>query len=512
VHRDAFLRGLLVACAAVFALAFAGTAGAAKYIVVYKQQAVPSGAQTSVASAGGRVVAVYPQIGVVIASSDSASFRTELMRDTRIDGVSSTQSFAMKLDTAQLGAVDAEGPPPGDLANAPATDEDETLWEEQWDMRQINVPAAHAITGGSREVIAGDLDTGLDWTHPDLAPSIDFSKSVSCTSGAPDPDPAAWQDRLGHGTHTAGTIAAADNTLGIVGVAPNVRLAGVKTSNDDGFFYPEMVVCAFMWAGTNHFDVVNNSYFADPFLFNCHNDKTQQAIWKAEYRAIRYAMTQGVTVVASAGNENQDLAHPTTDDVSPSDGDPVPRDVTNACVRIPAEIPGVVTVTADGNLRQKAYYSDYGIGVVEVVAPGGDRRFQVTPEAKNGRVLSTWPRALFDPSSPLEEESCLPDGVCGTYAYLQGTSMAGPHATGVAALIVSVFGDSQNAGNGHMRPGQVEQFLNQTANPIPCPENPFNPGPPFSFAAECQGGPAYNGFYGHGEVDAYRAVTHDTGN
>ena len=85
-------------------------------------------------------------------------------------------------------------------------------------------------------------------------------------------------DDNGHGTHTAGTIAAAKNGIGIVGVAPNVKIAGIKAGNADGFFFPEAVVCAFMWAGTHHIAVTNNSYFADPYLFNCKNDPVQRAM------------------------------------------------------------------------------------------------------------------------------------------------------------------------------------------------------------------------------------------
>src|SRR5204863_263172 len=168
-------------------------------------------------------------------------------------------------------------------------------------------------------VTVGDIDTGLDYTHPDLAANVDFANSVSCiNNGVPDPNPAAWNDENGHGTHTAGTIAAAHNGIGIVGVAPNVKVAGIRAGNAAGFFFPESVVCAFMWAGTHHaIKVTNNSYFADPWLFNCKNDPGQRAIWKAESRAIKFAMQQGVTVVAAAGNEADDLAHPTQDVTSP---------------------------------------------------------------------------------------------------------------------------------------------------------------------------------------------------
>ena len=125
-------------------------------------------------------------------------------------------------------------------------------------------------------------------------------RGASTASAArPDTDAAAWNDETGHGTHTAGTIAAAANGIGIVGVAPNVSIAGIKAGNADGFFFPEAVVCSFMWAGTHGIDVTNNSYFADPWLFNCKNDPGQRAIWEAEQRAIKFAQKNGVTVVAS---------------------------------------------------------------------------------------------------------------------------------------------------------------------------------------------------------------------
>lgn len=496
---------------AITAMPVASAVTGESYIVLYKQEAVPADAAGVIARAGGTVVASYGAIGVVIARSDRPTFRENLMRDSRIEGASSTAGYGVKLEPQEADSHDGDGQP-GDLPNAPASDTD-NLSPLQWDMRQISAPQAHAVTGGSPAVIVGNIDTGVDKDHPDLAANIDFTKSVSCESGAPDPNPTSWDDRQGHGTHTAGTIAAPANGYGIVGVAPNVKIAAIKSSTDEGYFFPEMVVCSFMWAGSQHLDVTNNSYFADPFLFNCHNDKVQQAIWKAEYRAIRYAMTQGVTVVASAGNSNQDLAHPDEDFTQP-DHDRI----GNQCIVIPAEVPGVITVTANGNLRQKSYYSSYGVGVVEVVAPGGDAVFQRTPEAPNGRVLSTWPAEIGgsfrvqDPGEVGEPSSM--------YRYLQGTSMAGPHAAGVAALIISRYGDVQNPQNGKMRPDQVEQYLNHTADPIPCPEqNPFDPAVGSSrpdligrFVAECQGGPDYNSFYGYGQVNALRAISHDTAN
>jgi len=307
-------------------------------------------------------------------------------------------------------------------------------------------------------------------------------------------------DDNGHGTHTAGTIAAASNGIGIVGVAPHVKIAGIKAGNAAGFFFPEAVVCAFMWAGSHHFQVTNNSYFADPWLFNCRNDAGQRAIWNAERRAIQYAISQGVVVVAAEGNQSDDLAHPTQDITSPDDTTPVTRDITNACAVVPVEVPGVVGVTANGNLQLKSFYSSYGVGSADVIAPGGDSRLQITAASPNGRVLSTWPASLLT-------VTCLParrvvDASGATYCYQQGTSMASPHVVGVAALIMST---------GVTSPGSVTAKLQNTADKIACPADIsiYAPFPALDNGAPqvCQGDLNYNSFNGHGQVNALTAVS-----
>jgi subtilisin family serine protease len=494
-----FVRLTVVAATAMVAMAFASTALGQNYVVLYKQQAVPADAAQTIAKAGGTLVYSYSQIGVAIARSDSASFRASLLRDNRIENAVGTAGYATKVEGA---AADAQGPPPGDLANSPATDAD-NLSPLQWDMRQIHTPEAHAITGGSPSVLVGDIDTGLDYTHPDLAPNVDSANSANCVSGVAVPGAVAADDDNGHGTHTAGTIAAASNGIGIVGVAPNVKIAGIKAGNADGFFFPEAVVCSFMWAGTHGFDVTNNSYFADPWLFNCRNDPVQRAIWKAERRAIKFAQQQGVVVVAAEGNQSDDLAHPTQDETSPDDTTPVTRDITNACAVVPTEVPGVIGVTADGNREIKAYYSSYGIGSADVVAPGGDRRLQITTDAPNGRVLSTYPAKFFVVSPLIIKDPTNPNAV---YAYLQGTSMASPHVTGVAALIDSWYGP--------LSPGRVAAIIGQTADPIACPDPVtlalYAPFPALDGGAPqtCQGGLGNNGWYGSGQVNALSAITH----
>ena len=488
IRRLLMAGSLLLASAPMVAAVQTAHAGTQQtYLVVYSQQAVPAGAPATISSAGGTLVASYGAIGVAVARSDSSAFRDNVMKDSKVEGVAATGGFATQLNDGVVGdtttSTDTATPAPGN----------DTLSSLQWDMDQINAPAARAINGGSPSVTVGDIDTGIDYTHPDLAANVDFGKSVSCIGGVQDTTPAAWKDDHGHGTHTAGTIAAAKNGIGIVGVAPNVKIAAIKAGNADGFFFPEAVVCAFMWAGTHNIQVTNNSYFADPWLFNCKNDPGQRAIWNAERRAIKFAQQSGTVVVAAIGNQADDVAHPTQDATSPDDTIPVERRVTNACAVVPVEVPGVIGVSGDGNKLMKSFFSSYGVGSTQVVAPSGDSILQVTAAAPNGRVLSTWP----------SYRPCTRKVMEGTtvYCYLQGTSMASPHVAGVAALIVSM---------GITSPGAVTARINNTADPMACPNDvsvyaPF-PATDNGAPQTCQGGIGYNSWFGHGQVNALKAV------
>jgi subtilisin family serine protease len=491
--------GAAVVLTGLFAASFtrASTGASQNYIVLYKNNATPASASSMVAKAGGALVANYNAIGVVIASSSSSNFATNVMKNSGVQGASATSGFGTRIDDDTQANDDAAAADPG--LGAPVSDSD-SLSGLQWDMVQIHTPEAHAITGGSSSVLVGDIDTGLDYTHPDLAPNVDDAASANCVSGSPVQGKVAANDDNGHGTHTAGTIAAAANGIGIVGVAPSVKIAGIKAGNANGFFFPEAVVCAFMWAGSHHMQVTNNSYFADPWLFNCRNDPGQRAIWNAERRAIQYAIQNGVVVVAAQGNQADDLAHPTQDATSPDDTNPVLRQIHNDCAVVPTEVPGVIGVTANGNLKLKSFYSSFGVGSADVIAPGGDSILQRTAAAPNGRVVSTWPASLLTVTCLAARR--VVDASGATYCYQQGTSMASPHAAGVAALIEST---------GVSAPGAVAARLQGTADPIACPPDlsiyDFFPAVDNGAPQVCQGGTGYNSFNGNGQINALTAVS-----
>jgi subtilisin family serine protease len=376
----------------------------------------------------------------------------------------------------------------------------------QWDMRVIGSNAAHETATGPG-VKVGIIDSGVDFTHPDLAGGIDTPLSCSFIfSTTPTADPAevangncankgAVQDLNGHGTHVATTVAGRVNGIGIVGVAPEATIVGLKACTIGGFCFADSVAAALRYAGDQGLDVVNLSLFADPFLYYCSNDAGQREILRSLSSAARYAQQRGVVVVASAGNQADDLGHPVEDDISP-DWPPdtaEEREVRNNCRVAPAELPGVVTVAATG-VNTLASYSNVG-SPVDVAAPGGDAGQTPTTVFGRGRILAGW--SSTDATGTWEALANANRAVAsggGRYVWISGTSMSSPHAAGVAALIRELHPD--------LPQGAVVAQIKSSATPLACPENW-----PANDERQCTGGPGQTSFFGAGMLNAADAVS-----
>jgi subtilisin family serine protease len=395
---------------------------------------------------GGTVFATYDAVGVIVVHSTAADFAGRMRT---VNGVQ------------KVGATRTSDVPPAaaNPAIPPAVTEQPNASPEisRSDMTQIGADKAWAINPGSKAITVGVLDTGVDDQHPDLKANFDATRSASCAYGKVDTRPGSWRPVGEHGTHVAGSIAAAKDGKGMVGVAPGVRISSIRVAEAGSqLFFPENTVCAFMFAADKGVSVTNNSYYTDPWLFVCPTDPDQDAIAEAVRRSVAYADSKGVVNVAAAGNENYNLAEKTADDTSPNDSTPGPRSVSNDCLNLPGELPNVVVVASVDTDNLKSGFSNFGDNKITVAAPGEE-------------VYSTIPG--------------------GGYQTLQGTSMASPHVAGVAALLRSV--------NPKLTAEQVRERLGGQANDLPCPA---------ASGGECTGSDANNSYYGEGLVDAAEAV------
>jgi subtilisin family serine protease len=395
----------------------------------------------------------------------------------------------------------------------------------QWDMALIGADAqtwSHADGTGVR---VGVIDSGVDLTHPDIAPNLDLASSCSfirpddpaIVAGLSDPseaasgdcsNKAAIDDKSGHGTHVASEIAAPVNGIGIAGVAPRATIVALKACTSSTYCFGYAVAAALRKAGDLRLDVVNLSLFADPYLYYCGNDAGQRAMAREISDAARYATSRGVLIVAAAGNESADLQHPVSDSISPDgpDDTPIERAVGNQCRVLPAELPGALTVMSTGPVGYPGYtmnIADYSSVGGDVAAPGGDF-FSATNTPQDG-ILGALPPdseiwAIYDNAG-----STIPRyrGVTvtdqgATYGFLQGTSMAAPHATGVAALVIDRHPE--------WSPGAVKAAVQRTATPMSCPAN-WQPLGPDDTRLKCYGGSdGRTSFFGHGLVNAREAA------
>jgi lantibiotic leader peptide-processing serine protease len=227
-------------------------------------------------------------------------------------------------------------------------------------------------------------------------------------------------------------------------------------------------------------------------------------------QAARYAQQRGVLIVAAAGNEASDLQHPGVDYISPDypPDSAIERYVNNNCRVAPTELAGVVSVMSTGPIG----YEGYGLNIAsystvggDVAAPGGDY-FQATDTVQDAILAAA--SSTSDPEFGIYEFYDFLEGVAfpgltvesggARYMYLNGTSMASPHAAGVAALIIQQHPDWNQ--------GAVAAALKRTATPQPCPADwaPLFSG---DERAKCYGGNGHTSFFGHGVVSAAAAIS-----
>ncbi|WP_082163051.1 S8 family serine peptidase [Kytococcus sedentarius] len=413
-----------------------------------------------VPSVGGAALASYPEIGTFFAQSATPSFASDLAAALKKAGVG-VHSIGptrvapvlyyerVQLPTPAGAQLPAQGTEPATASGATVAQTsgatvaqtsgvtpagglsavgEETVTEADsgtgeaifnWGATEMKAAEAAAVDVRRAPVSVAVVDSGVEDTHPDLEGRVDTARSVKCSvNGVATQEMNGWRDEFYHGTHVAGIIAANHNGVGIDGIAPNASIVAIQATNDNRLIYPEYVACAFMWAASHGVDVVNNSYSMDPWVYWSPTDPEQAAGLEGATRAIRYAQGKGLAVIAAAGNEGVDIDNPSIDNASPTD---VPAPTKNrpvaGSIRVPSMLDGVAQVSAvkqaygvvPGRVSlMRADFSNYGT-TIDFAAPGD-------------QIYSTAP-LLFYRSG---------------YAVADGTSMATPHVSGVAALIKSI--------------------------------------------------------------------------
>ncbi|HJQ02083.1 MAG TPA: S8 family serine peptidase [Jatrophihabitans sp.] len=531
---------------------------AASYVVLTTAGGSAQALAQQLRAGGAIVTSVNQAIGMVTVTSRDTAFSTHTRGLAGVAAVGRDRSigYVPKViagrDVVEHEAVLATPATAAPAAGNTAKSGD-PFDSQLWGMDMINAPAAHKINSGDHRVTVGVLDTGIEGFHPDLVTNFSTKLSRNFTTDMPDidgpcefagcVDPANWDDNE-HGTHVAGTIAAAANGFGLTGVAPKVTLVNIRGAQDSGFFFLGPVTNALTYAGDVGIDVVNMSFYLDPWLYNCAGGAPedspaaaadQAVIIEAMNRALNYATAHGVTLVGSLGNNHEDLSNPRHDFSSPDfGGTPYERTISNAtCVDLPVEGPNVLGISSLGPSGKKSDFSNYATdlnsGEIELSAPGGwfrDGFGTPTYRTAGNQILSTAPTHVMQEEGFVDangnvtpagaavgvQKACNDKGQCGFYQFLQGTSMASPHASGVAALAISAHGHKDVTPDRGLTwdPASVAALLASTATDHACPaggvQSYLQEGRSAEFTATCVGTAAFNGFYGAGIVNALGVV------
>ena len=287
---------------------------------------------------------------------------------------------------------------------------DDPQYARQWNYPLINLPQAWEVTTGNDTVIVGVVDTGVLLNHPDLAGRLvdgyDFikDKDIALDGDGIDPNPDDPGDLSPggssfHGTHVAGTIAAAtNNTIGVAGVTWQTKLMPVRALGRGAAGTVYDILQAVRYAAglenDSHTLPVQKAGIINLSLGGGGSSQIEQDVYTQVHEG-------GTIIIAAAGNQSTEL--------------PI----------YPAGYDGVVAVSAvnlDGDIT---WYSNFG-STIDVAAPGGDNSRDFNADGFPDGVLSTC-------GDDLSGE------IRFVYCFLQGTSMAAPHVAGVAALLKAVY-------------------------------------------------------------------------
>ncbi|RSD26224.1 S8 family peptidase [Mesobacillus subterraneus] len=394
------------------------------YLVIFKDQdKLPAGYAEAIKKAGGQVEDQLNKLGAVEVTSKNANFLNEVKKSSLVleAGVQSTVYPEKTIDTEPVAVDDlGEG---ADIYN-----------NMMWDIKQVTndgeswkLPGGTGLTADGDDIVVGVIDTGIDYNHPDLKDNYVGGKSFVPGYGDP-------IDQNSHGTHVAGSIAAKGRALG---VGPDLKVASYRVFGPTGGAATSHIAEALMTAADDNVDVVNMSlggydWFQDP----AYATKDIVADVQLFNRAIQYAIKKGVTVVGSAGNNAVDLSSPGK----------LSGDDKGATHRSPSS-QTLIRVSAGGALKNLAFYSNYGVGKIDVMAPGGDLGPNYDPATGAGRdnnylAWSTVP--LLDANKQV---------IGHGYGGKGGTSMAAPKVAGLAGVVIAKHGKDK------LTPAQVKAIV-----------------------------------------------------
>lgn len=401
-----------------------------RHIVLFRAAAVYSGFEQDVASLGGRVEQTIDAIGVAIVDGLSNEAVSALSASAQVAGVEEDLIFPLEEPVGVDAFEEAEETPEShDPTRA-------GFYGRQWHLRAISADVAWAAGMlGSSDVLVSIVDSGLDYTHAALAGLVDLDRSISLhrwddamlADSFPGAHPIADMNR--HGTHVGSTVVSTGQVG--AGVTGHTTLMGVKVCGAVVGCPRSAVLQAIVYSADQGADIINMS-LGGAFL-----KRSDRGFWlPLVLRATNYAQQKGSLVVVSAGNDAIDLDHD-------ADGFKTYCSSTNVvCVSATGPTTRQSVNGPWNDFDQAAYFTNFGRSAIDVAAPGGNRNNFVYAACSSFSVRSRGCRASKR-------------FIIG----LRGTSMAAPHATGVAALIVA---HSTGPGN----PALIRNRLRETADQI----------------------------------------------